>query len=112
MTSILLTASNTAGRPPPLPSPARGGGLGWGLFTAEAQLAFEQASVGRFFSCAYFLPASTTIGQTTFWSESIQSETNFHSLPSHWCTRARAIPVWFSQVTLSGVSSPVKPSLS
>src|SRR4029077_9351432 len=93
---------------PPIPSPASGRGGG----PTRPQLAFEQASVGRFFSCAYFLAASTTIGHTTFWSESIQSETNLHSFPSHWCTLARAMPVWFSHVTLSVVSRPLKPSLS
>src|SRR5207249_11379217 len=67
-------------------------------------------SVGRFLSAPYFFAAASIIGRTTFWSESIQSETNFHALPSHWKTRAVAIPVWLAHVTLRGLISPSKPS--
>src|SRR4249920_2750464 len=43
-----------------------------------------QESSGSFFSAAYFLAAASIIGRTSFWSESIQSETKFQALPSHW----------------------------
>ena len=52
-----------------LTTPARAGVVPSGPRPRQLQLAFEQASVGRPFSCAYFLAASTTIGHTTFWSE-------------------------------------------
>src|SRR5204863_600326 len=71
-----------------------------------------QESAGRLLSAAYFLAAASIIGRTSFWSESIQSVTKFHALPSHWKTRAVAMPVWLAQVTFSGLSRPAKPSLA
>src|SRR5438552_967256 len=60
--------------------------------TGPGQLTLQE-SVGRFLSPAYFLAAASIIGRTSFWSESIQSETKFQALPSHWKTRAVAMPV-------------------
>src|SRR5712691_10772770 len=93
MTSMLLMVRSGAAAPPPIPSPAGRGGLGWGLPRFKPQLTLQESD-GRFFSAAYFLAAASIIGRTTFWSESIQSETKFQPLPSHWKTRAVAIPVW------------------
>src|SRR6266571_8641668 len=76
-----------------------------------AQLTLQE-SVGRFLSAAYFLAAASIIGRTSFWSESIQSETKFQPLPSHWKTRAVAMPTWLAQVTFNGLIRPAKPSLA
>src|SRR6266571_3894052 len=74
-----------------------------------AQLTLQE-SVFRFLSAAYFLAAASIIGRTSFWSESIQSETKFQALPSHWKTRAVAMPTWLAQVTFSGLIRPSNPS--
>src|ERR1051326_5570251 len=71
-----------------------------------------QESVGSFFSAAYFMAAASIIGRTSFWSESIQSETKFQPLPSHWKTRAVALPAWLGQATFNGLRRPANPSLA
>src|SRR6266567_1309474 len=117
MTSMLLTASSGAAAillwaviarsgatkqsRSDFAQPARDCFAALAMTGAGSQLTLQE-SVGRFLSPAYFLAAASIIGRTSFWSESIQSETKFQPLPSHWKTRAVAMPVWLAQVTFSG----------
>src|SRR5262249_18840393 len=63
-----------------------------------------------FFSAAYLAAASLTIGAITESSELIQSDATFHFLPSQVWMRPTRVPSWSAQESLSGCSSPSKPS--
>src|SRR5207237_5218011 len=72
------------------------------------QLVRQPAAI--FFSAAYLAAASLTIGAITLSSLTYQSDVFFQSLPSQAWMRPVRAPSWSAQDTLTGLSTPSKPS--